>query len=99
VGTSGALGHQILLPEQKVVFNYWRQQCLNKGLPSHQDIDPQFIKTFLPTISLMEVCHAKGTPRYKFRLAGTGFYNYFEQERNTMRVAYVPILDSNATIK
>lgn len=76
----GALRHQILLPEQKEVFNYWRQQCLEKGLPSHQDIDPQFIKSFLPTVSLVEACHVSTTPRYKYRLAGTGFYNLFEQE-------------------
>ena len=80
MGMLGSLGHQILLPEQKEIFRYWRQQCLIKGLPSHQDIDPQFIKTFLPTISLTEACHAKAKVRYKFRLAGTGFYNLFEQE-------------------
>jgi len=76
----GSLRNQILLPEQRAVFDYWRQQCLNKGLPSHQDIDPSFIGTYLPTISLMEVCKKTTTPRYKIRLAGTGFYNLFEQE-------------------
>ena len=77
---AGSLRNQILLPEQKVIFDYWRQQCLNKGLPSHQDIDPSLIGAFLPTVSLMEVCNKTSDPRYKIRLAGTGLYNFYEKE-------------------
>lgn len=80
MGIIGSIRNQILLPEQKAVFDYWRQQCLDKGLPSHRDIDPNFLKHYLSTVSLMEVCQEAQDVRYKIRLAGTGFYNYFDKE-------------------
>jgi len=93
MGMLGSLSNQIILPEQKAIFDYWRQQCLNKGLPSHKDIDPSFIKSFLPTVSLMEVCQKDEQQRYKIRLAGTGFYNYFEQEITGRYVDELPCGD------
>ena len=35
---------------------------------------------FLPTVSLVEPQTNSLQTRYKFRLAGTGFYNFFERE-------------------
>ena len=93
MGMMGSLSNQIILPEQKAIFDYWRQQCLNKGLPSHRDIDPTFIKQFLPTVSLMEVCHAGYDKRYKIRLAGTGLYNFFDEEITGRYVDELPYGD------
>lgn len=76
----GSIRHQILLPEQKVLFDYWRQQCVAHGIPSYTDIDPSVMGEFLPTISLMELNRETGKQRYKFRLAGTGFYKFFDRE-------------------
>jgi hypothetical protein len=76
----GSVRHQILLPEQKAVFDYWRQKCLAGVLPSHREIDPCFLSPYLPTISLTEICQKTVEPRYKMRLAGTGFYNLYEDE-------------------
>ena len=76
----GSIRHQILLPEQKVLFDYWREQCVTRGIPSYTDLDPSMMGEFLPTISLMELNTNADKQRYKFRLAGTGFYNFFDRE-------------------
>jgi len=76
----GSVRHQILLPEQKAVFDYWRQKCGVNKLPSHQDIDPCFLSPYLSTISLTEICSNMDKTRYKMRLAGTGFYKLYENE-------------------
>ena len=76
----GSVRHQILLPEQKAVFDYWRQKCVSGMLPSHRDIDPSFLSPYLPTISLTELCEGSAGTRYKLRLAGTKFYDLYEDE-------------------
>jgi len=76
----GSVRHQILLPEQKAIFDYWRQKCLSGVLPSYKEIDPCFLSPYLPTISLTEICDNPSGARYKMRLAGTGFYNLYEDE-------------------
>ncbi len=76
----GSVRHQILLPEQRAVFDYWRQKCLKGGIPSYKDIDPRYLSPYLPTISLTEICPTSRDIRYKLRLAGTGFYHYYADE-------------------
>lgn len=76
----GSIREQILLPEQKTLFDYWRQQSVTNGIASYKDIDPSVISEFLPTVSLMELKTKNEQEKYQFRLAGTGFYNFFEHE-------------------
>lgn len=75
-----ALRHQMILPEQQAVYDYWRSKCRGGRLPAHGDIDPADLVEFLPTISLMQLC-LKSTPaRFQFRLAGTGLYDIYGRE-------------------
>ena len=80
VSMLGSIRHQLLLPEQKTLFDYWRQQSVGRGIPSYTDIDPSLLGDFLPTVSLMELQTENQQQKYKFRLAGTEFYNFFERE-------------------
>ncbi len=78
--TGNALRHQMVLPEQQAIYDYWRSKCRQGRLPARQDIDPADIRAHLPTISLIEVKPNATRPRFQCRLAGTGFWDLFEQE-------------------
>ena len=88
-----ALRHQMILPEQQFLFDYWRSKCRDGRLPSHRDIDPSEIHEQLPMISLLETCARQEQVRYKYRLAGTGFWNLFEQEITGKYIDELPIGD------
>ena len=74
-----ALRHQMVLPEQQALYDYWRGKCRSGRLPTRDDIDPSDIHTLLPMISLIEVKRGINT-RFQCRLAGTGFWDLFEEE-------------------
>jgi len=80
----GSVRHQILLPEQKAVFDYWRQKCGVNKLPSHQDIDPCLLSPYLSTISLTEICSNMDKTRYKMRLAGLGVLDTSELNNHVL---------------
>lgn len=75
-----SLRHQMVLPEQQAIYDYWRSKCRAGRLPSREDIDPMEIRSHLPTISLIEVQKNTPQPRFQCRLAGTGFWDLFEEE-------------------
>lgn len=88
-----ALRHQIILPEQRFVFDYWRSKCKNGKLPCREDIDPFGIQTHLPMISILETCKKTQNLRYKYRLAGTGFWSMFQEEIQGRYLDELPIGD------
>lgn len=91
-----ALRHQMVLPEQTAIYDYWRSRCKNGGFPSRHDIEPQHLTAHLPTMSLLEVtgAHAQSRERrYRVRLAGTGFWNLYEDEIQGSYVDELPIGD------
>lgn len=88
-----ALRHQMILPEQQFLFDYWRSKCRNGQLPSHRDIDPSEIHEQLPMISLLETCSRQEQIRFKYRLAGTGFWSLFDQEITGKYIDELPIGD------
>lgn len=75
-----ALRHQMILPEQQALYDYWRSQCHGGRLPSRHDIDPADLGEYLPTISLVELRPEVDKMRYQFRLAGTGLYDIYSRE-------------------
>ena len=79
-----ALRHQMILPEQQFLYDYWRSKCRNGQLPSRADIDPSAIYQHLPMISIIEACPEDypetNARRFKYRLAGTGFWDLYEAE-------------------
>lgn len=86
-----ALRHQMVLPEQQAIYDYWRSKCRQGVLPSREHIRPQDIRSHLPTISLIERCNKSETCRYKYRLAGTGFWPFFQSEITGKCVDELPI--------
>ena len=75
-----ALRHQIILPQQRSFYDYWRSKCKSGRLPSRHDILPEDIPAQLPMTSLVERDNISGETRYRFRLAGTGFWNLYNSE-------------------
>lgn len=73
-----ALRHQMILSEQRAIYDYWRAKCSGNRLPTREDISPSDIVDYLPTISLIERCEQLDS--FKFRLAGTGFYDIYKRE-------------------
>lgn len=86
-----ALRHQMVLPEQQTLYDYWRSKCRKGKLPSRYDINPSEIHEQLPMISLVETCSLSAQRRFKYRLAGTGFWDLFEEEITGRYVDELPI--------
>ena len=75
-----ALRHQMILPAQQSLYDYWRSKCRGGKIPSRYDINPSEIHTQLPMISLVETCNLSQQRRFKYRLAGTGFWDLYDAE-------------------
>lgn len=85
-----ALRHQMILPEQQALYDYWRAKCKGDKLPSRDDICPSDLIDYLPTVSMFEICTAQEDPRFKFRLAGTKFYDIYKTELTGQYVCDMP---------
>lgn len=68
---------QILWPEQKQLYRYWKSKCHEGHLPQRQHILPQEIKGLLAYLSIIEQDTTINSAHYRYRLAGTGFWNIF----------------------
>jgi len=88
--SGNALRHQMVLPEQQAIYDYWRSKCQAGRFPTREDIDPSDICDHLPMITLFEVCKSGATTRFQCRLAGTGFWDLFEQEIQGLYVDELP---------
>ena len=86
-----ALRHQMILPQQQFVYDYWRSKCRAGRLPRRADIDPSDICEHLPMITVIEACHAAEHTRFKYRLAGTGFWELFDAEISGQYIDELPI--------
>lgn len=89
-----ALRHQMVLPEQQSIYDYWRSRCKAGGFPSRYDLEPEKMITHLPTVSLIEVKReSEGLNRYRYRLAGTGFWALYGEEIQGRYIDDLPIGD------
>ncbi|MEP1230008.1 MAG: PAS domain-containing protein [Litorimonas sp.] len=86
-----ALRHQIILPEQREFYDYWRSKCKAGKIPSRKDILPEDIKAQLPMTSIVECDDTDGSTRYRFRLAGTGYWNLYNREIQGQYLDQLPI--------
>ncbi|MCF6275930.1 MAG: PAS domain-containing protein [Robiginitomaculum sp.] len=86
-----ALRHQMILPQQQYVYDYWRSKCQVGRLPCRSDIDPADICEHLPMISVIEICDMAEQTRFKYRLAGTGFWEMFDAEISGQYIDQLPI--------
>lgn len=58
---------QLLLPEQRQIYDYWIGLCEGRRMPARADVHPSGLLAYLPTISLVE----RTGQAFKYRLAGT----------------------------
>lgn len=91
--TGNAIRHQMVTPEQQSIFDYWRSRCKNGSFPSRFDIQPECIIKHLPTVSVIEVRGTPALPRFRYRLAGTGFWPLYEDEIQGRYIDELPIGD------
>ena len=90
---ANAFRHQIVMPEQQRFYDYWRSKCKAGIFPSRFDILPEDIVGALPMTSLIEIDEAHGDRRYKYRLAGTGFWDLYQKEIQGSYIDELPLGD------
>jgi hypothetical protein len=93
--SGNALRHQMILPEQQRFYDYWRSKCKSGGFPSRHDIMPEDIVGQLTMTSLLGVEQSGSgeemNRRFKYRLAGTGFWNLYQEEIQGRYIDELPL--------
>jgi hypothetical protein len=69
---------QLVVPEQRQLFDYWTERSGGRAMPSRKDINPAHIPRVLSGISLVDVCPEKASCR--IRLAGTRLREIYDRE-------------------
>jgi hypothetical protein len=96
---------QLILREQRELYDYWRACAQSRPLPSRYDIDPVAIPHLLPGLSLLDA--GDGLDSLQYRLAGTRvreiygaeitgravFDVGFQQKRDYWRAVYGKVID------
>jgi len=75
---------QLVVPEQRQLYDYWLSRTEAGGLPTRRDINPAHIPRLLPFISLIDVGEDIATS--KVRLAGTRLRDVFDREITGLRI-------------
>ena len=86
--TDLAFRAQLVIPEQRQLFDYWRSKCGTRQMPSRHDVRPADIPRLLPYVTLIDVLE-EGR-RMRVRLAGTQLREFFGRE---ITGAYLDDLD------
>jgi hypothetical protein len=60
---------QLILREQRDLYDYWKSCARSRAMPAPQDIDPVAIPHLLPGLSLLDA--GKDLDAIRYRLAGT----------------------------
>jgi len=69
---------QLLIAEQRQLFEYWLERAAGAPMPARADIRPADIRHLLPNISLIEIL--RSPLRMRFRLAGTRVRDIYDRE-------------------
>ncbi len=69
---------QLVIREQRELFDYWRRCAVGDGLPTRASINPAAIPTLLPGVSILEA--GPQPEKLIYRLAGTRIRDIFGQE-------------------
>jgi hypothetical protein len=69
---------QLVVPEQRQLYDYWLSRGEGKMMPCRADINPADIPRLLPFVSLVDVAAELGQSRV--RLAGTRLRDVFDRE-------------------
>lgn len=69
---------QLVIPEQRQLYEYWVSRCGEAQMPRRSAISPADFPRLLPNISLIAIeCGAR---RFRYRLAGTGLREIYDRE-------------------
>jgi hypothetical protein len=69
---------QLVVPEQRQLFDYWIEKSRGRSMPRRSDINPTHIPRILSGISLVDVSADKA--RCRIRLAGTRLREIYDRE-------------------
>ncbi len=75
---------QLVVPEQRQLYDYWLSRAEGGSLPSRDDINPAHIPRLLPFISLIDVDDSLHQSRV--RLAGTRLRDVYDREITGLRI-------------
>jgi hypothetical protein len=73
-----ALRAQLVVPEQRQLFDYWVEKAAGREMPDRIDISPSHFPRLLPYVSLIDVEAPEGP--YRVRLAGTRLRDIYDRE-------------------
>jgi hypothetical protein len=69
---------QLIVPEQRQLYDYWLQAAAGRKMPMRSDINPVAIPRILPGLSLIDV--ASDIDKSSVRLAGTKLREIYDRE-------------------
>jgi hypothetical protein len=75
---------QLVVPEQRQLFDYWTEKSGKRAMPSRKDINPAHIPRVLSGISLVDVSPDKASCR--IRLAGTRLREIYDREVTGLQI-------------
>ncbi len=75
---ASAFRAQLIVPEQRQLYDYWLKACAGRKMPTRADINPAAIPRILPGLSLIDVNSDFG--KCRVRLAGTKLREIYDRE-------------------
>ena len=76
---------QLVVPEQRQLYDYWLARGEGREMPTRADINPADIPRLLPFVSLIDV--GDKLEHSKVRLAGTRLRDVFDREITGLKIA------------
>nr|RAW04047.1 hypothetical protein DBT41_09730 [Aerococcus urinae] len=90
-----AIRAQLIIPEQRELYDYWRRKGADGRFPTRADIQPAELKALLPSLSLLDIL-GDGPLNLRVRLAGTRLREYYGVETTGRRVGDFDLGDQRA---
>jgi hypothetical protein len=88
---ANAFRAQLVVPEQRQLFDYWSELADGQALPMRRDINPARIPRLLPGVSLVQV--AEIIEQSRVRLAGTRLREIYDREVTGLFITELPCLN------
>ena len=75
---------QLVVPEQRQLYEYWVDRAQGRSMPERGDIHPSHFPRLLPNISLVDI--DEGGCDCRIRLAGTRLREVYDREITGLRI-------------
>lgn len=82
---------QLVVPEQRQLYDYWIDKASGRSMPDRCDIHPMHFPRLLPNISLIEI--DPQTSSWRIRLAGTRLRDVYDREITGLDVSEIDFGD------